>query len=721
MEIENKIYGVLSINTFIEKGQRAQLFEIMDNEIPNFKVTISNDDFELLKDIVNYKEEKDTNIFESIKGSLKNYISILLSFNYIKTFPGYDFNKILPELNIDNDGFPHLDNKETFDGFDINPDHYNKNDKDIEFKILSSNPNFNLLKNLNTVSNLNRDETVYIQPVFLEILKIFKNVDTEKYNAKNIKRNIQNDDNTNNNDSNNNDNDDDVVDKQEFKTKNATLAVEINGETKDFEKITLKLGGVTSRNNGKPPLNIKIRGNKDLYDRSQFKLRADDADPTFLRTKLVADIHNRLGIPSISSSYVNLYINNENMGLYVLNDAYKLSWIKSVYGEDNTTSLYKCDNLAQFTPTDSHGCENENEDDFNNDYTELDEFLKLFREAKTVSELENIFEIDHFLTEMAIDYLLGSWDHVNCLFNEHNFYLYKQPNGKWIYLTYDYNYDFGMIFGNPFGIHPIHQTFYEYIKKLNIFDNLIFNDPTRFENILKQVVEKVFNPATLYPHIDEIKHFIKPNIKLDKTPNAQGQYPGRLNNNSMEFYNFEEWDANSEFTPLPSELLISYGLKYWVLARYRFVCQYYHMDCDPVYMDKDFKYSINKNVELVLPDFLSLNITYSPDLNNGETQKCWSELIGYKCCAPNVTAIYASDEYGYWGYDFENNEWCGITTYTEKKEKSSNDDDDNCWSQKYGYPCCQTCIVYHNDNEGSWGYEYNGWCGIPTHCNENNN
>jgi len=54
-----------------------------------------------------------------------------------------------------------------------------------------------------------------------------------------------------------------------------------------------------------------------------------------MRTKIASDIHNRLGIPSVSANYVTLYINGEYMGLYIIMDVYKLSWVEYVYGEKN--------------------------------------------------------------------------------------------------------------------------------------------------------------------------------------------------------------------------------------------------------------------------------------------------------------------------------------------------------------------------------------------------
>jgi len=38
---------------------------------------------------------------------------------------------------------------------------------------------------------------------------------------------------------------------------------------------------------------------------------------------------------------------------------------------------------------------------------------------------------------------------------------------------------------------------------------------------------------------------------------------------------------------------------------------------------------------------------------------------------------------------------------------------DDCWSEKYGYPCCKTDVKVKTVNDqGSWGIENKNWCGI---------
>jgi len=321
-------------------------------------------------------------------------------------------------------------------------------------------------------------------------------------------------------------------DEDSFKTKNGTLVVELNGESKNFKKLTFSLGGSSSRMFGKQGYNIKIRGNKDLYGRTQFRLRPDAREATYLRSKLVCDIHNRLGLPSISANYATLYINDEYMGFYVLMDAIKLSWIEFEYGDVNSTHLYKCKDVNNMltVKSSSKGCVNENEEVTDN--SEWIEFLTRLDAAQSAEDIEDIFDIDLFLTELAFEYLSGSWDHY--LNFGHNFNLYKPKDDKWKFMIYDFDGElgqdaamgaagFGFGFGerNPNTDYPTY-SFEEWAQPRHLIDILILNDPTRFNYILKNFVTEVFNPATLFPHIDELKEFIRPYVELDKTPNKNG-------------------------------------------------------------------------------------------------------------------------------------------------------------------------------------------------------
>jgi len=374
---------------------------------------------------------------------------------------------------------------------------------------------------------------------------------------------------------------------------------------------------------GKQGYNIKIRGKKDIHGRTQIKLRSDAREATYLRTKIASDIHHRLGLQTISANYATLYINDEYMGLYILMDSIKKSWIEYVYGDADTTGLYECGKAGtDLSLSTSYGCINENEDV--EDDSELIELLTALDNANSAEDIEDIFDVDSFLTEIAYEYLVGSWDHF--LVYGHNFYLYKQQNGKWLYFITDFDGDIGQDISmgmagvtNKKNLYKPDEadfenfTFEEWTTtQIHLIDILIKNDSTRFDTILKTLVKEVFNPATLYPHIDELKEFIRPYVIADKELNEDGKYPGKLHEEAGD-YSLAEWEANCEFTTVGSmQKSLGYGLKYWILARYRTVCANYDMQCDPVYIDDNYEYSIDEDVQATVDDDLRLDHSDDP-------------------------------------------------------------------------------------------------------------
>jgi len=525
--------------------------------MPTLKIIIPDNEFEdltkgmkdndLSDSSLNNKQNLDSKLLNIIK-QVKYYLKLYKAINLKEAFPEYDFNEILPQLKVGEDGYAQYDVEEVFAGFDYDPEHYAEfSNEDIDIlteMVFKSNKDFDLQEILTYLNVM--DMSIPYEDLLKIVLTI--NMEIEQFNNNG----------------------------EEFKTKNATMIFEINGNISSFNKVTFKIAGALSRMFPKPMFNIKIKNGENLYGRSHFKLRPDMTDPTYLRSKLVSDIRNRVGIKSISANYIQFYLNNEFMGLYIMTDVINLPWIKDVYSDKKSTSLYKCDGLIDFTANYSNLCVNKNEDV--TDHSEWINFLKAVENAESGSDLEDILDIDHLLYEMGIDYLTNASDHY-----VHNFYMYKQPNGKWTYISFDFDLDFSSLLGDV--------SEEDYFKSFTIgnrnrFYNLfISQDRERFNTILKDIVEKVFNPATLYPHIDEIKQFISPYVKLDKTPDSNGKYPGEINErSSKEIIPYEEWDKVTEFEATSYDI----GLKYIILQKYRLVCSQLNMECDPIYMDENY-------------------------------------------------------------------------------------------------------------------------------------
>ncbi len=189
------------------------------------------------------------------------------------------------------------------------------------------------------------------------------------------------------------------------KVKDATMIVEINNTVKNFNKVTFDIGGSSARTYGRQGFNIKIRDKKkDLYGRTQFRIRSDPRDATYLRSKLSCDMLNRMGVFSISANYIILYVNEEYFGFYVFMDAPKIPWVEQVFGEKDTRNLIKCKEGFEFLTLQNGMDTCVNEDDEITDMTEWNNFLAALDNAQTVEEIEDIFDVDQFLHLAAWDY-----------------------------------------------------------------------------------------------------------------------------------------------------------------------------------------------------------------------------------------------------------------------------------------------------------------------------
>ena len=88
----------------------------------------------------------------------------------------------------------------------------------------------------------------------------------------------------------------------------------------------------------------------------------------------------------------------------------------------------------------------------------------------------------------------------------------------------------------------------------------------------------------------------------------------------------------------------------------------------------------------------------SDNNNNQNANSCWSSALGYPCCQ-SCNVVYQDND-GKWGV--ENDNWCGIKSTCAS----------SCIGAQ-GYPCCQsTCDVVTTDADGKWGIENNNWCFI---------
>lgn len=116
---------------------------------------------------------------------------------------------------------------------------------------------------------------------------------------------------------------------------------------KTFSNSTISIGGDSTRDWAKKAYKFSLSKDTDgLYGLRKFKLRAEAPEPTMIREKLYYDMLDALGLPSPSASYVRLFINNDQIGLFLLVDEISNPWLKSDFNggkKYDNGILYKMD------------------------------------------------------------------------------------------------------------------------------------------------------------------------------------------------------------------------------------------------------------------------------------------------------------------------------------------------------------------------------------------
>jgi len=407
------------------------------------------------------------------------------------------------------------------------------------------------------------------------------------------------------------------------------------------------------------------------------------------------DMANALELPCLSLNYAKVFFNERFMGFYAMRDAYKSHWIKSTFGEKNTKHLYECD--PNFGSNQAFNCRNADEELSSIEDADYKNFIKSIDNAKTKEDLAEFFDVETYLKWQAIKYLIGGWDHVTKAQNIY-LYMYRDPTtfkSIWIPLVYDFDNDFGA-YGYTSTTHTFKEAVYSKEKSnpLYIVLGITAQASPEVLSYMEQIMKRFFNPKFLFDRIDQLREFLDPYMKEDRTFDENGNRPGRMRRNyarQKDYFTYEDFLNNSEYTSITINRHLGngvidsirvHGLKEWIIERFRTACSTYDIDCSYAqeYLN-DFEYKKEH--------------IYREEFHHG----CHDS--DYECCIKPNPEVKSITEVGQWGREF--GYWCLI----------DNDEDPACWSLKEGYPCCEkesTKFSYYNGRP--YGVENGGWCGV---------
>jgi hypothetical protein len=217
----------------------------------------------------------------------------------------------------------------------------------------------------------------------------------------------------------------------------------------------------------KPISGRKFCGMKDI------NLVANSLDPLMIRPRLAWYIAREIGITSLNTNYVNLYINNIYQGVYVITEQIDDIFLNKWF-DNNSGNLYKCRTMSSLQyisdyqedykeivkgisePARKYDLKTNTKRD---DYSDLVKFIKALKDSVSPNFRDLIvkyFNVQSYLKTLAFEIFIGHWD--NYVNWGNNYMLYNNPAAKrFEYITFDTDLTFGSNFKREFAFCNIYK------------------------------------------------------------------------------------------------------------------------------------------------------------------------------------------------------------------------------------------------------------------------
>jgi len=352
-------------------------------------------------------------------------------------------------------------------------------------------------------------------------------------------------------------------------------------------------------------LSWKFKLDKKVLGRKTLKVRALAGDPTLLRDRLAAELYKSVGVPTYSYSYSRVMINDDIWGLYGIVDSIGEKWIASnIHGDDNahvgyTYKMYSSvpngpfaslrylgEDPSTYDDLGSYEVDevDNNDPEAKNEYYRLARFTKLFEDwankysnnhtNEAVQALESFFDLETLIRQLVIEALTVSYD--NFWAQLGNFAVYYNPStNKYQIIPYDFDGTFYGSNGSPYYSSDYISDCIGWadntVPDKYFVNHLMSHKPIkeRFQRVMGETVNKVFNVNAVNQYIDSVSNLIRDDIEwnFELIDELDSEIPGYVNHFTLK--NFED---NTNFKTVGYDESINYndahfGLKQWVQLR----------------------------------------------------------------------------------------------------------------------------------------------------------
>ena len=238
----------------------------------------------------------------------------------------------------------------------------------------------------------------------------------------------------------------------------------INGTAFDSCGVRYKGNSSMDTTSNKNPFNIDLNyviGGQEYQGKDKIKLANCFTDPSMVREALTYELANQY-MDCPRGSFTNVHINGDYIGIYTNTESIDNEFLDAHYGSSNNPFL-KCDpisfdiygdnsNLAYHTDTIGYDTLYDMKSDYGT--TALQDLT--YQLEFNAANIDQYLDVDRALWFLALSSALVHNDGYTAF--AHNFYVYKQDNGRWSIILWDVNMAFGGLLWNGTNFLPVGLT-----------------------------------------------------------------------------------------------------------------------------------------------------------------------------------------------------------------------------------------------------------------------
>ena len=274
--------------------------------------------------------------------------------------------------------------------------------------------------------------------------------------------------------------------------------------------------------------NKYVKGNK-LLGLDELCLNNGYSDASYMREYLHYEILRSLGMNVPETAFCNVYINGEYAGFYLAVEGMDDTFLKDNFGENyKDGSFYKMDEGASLEyRQDENYSYADLKSGGDEDLTEFKKFVKALNDTETgeKGDIESFLDVDSALKYIASNTVLCNYDSYNGN-RHHNYYLYKNSDGVFTVVPWDFNMSFGGFNGSNSEVGIDTPFISGSLETLPLINKLLSVDEykEKYYGYIKQIMNTL---ESFEDRVSELKEIISPYVKNDTTA----------------FYTYDEFDS----------------------------------------------------------------------------------------------------------------------------------------------------------------------------------